>query len=146
MNKSVISAAWVGLLAILAAGCTTDLPEAAGGPVYFAKNGRQVYPLRDSAGFEVLARPGDAGVHFFCAAGDYAWARLGARASERVVLVVPAGDSIVSPGRRGAVFTLAEPGTGAEFDGGSIDMGQPGKSFTVASARFLCNNQPVRLF
>lgn len=135
------------ILAALVGGCVaTELPEGAGGPGFLARNGRAVYPLTEPLSFEVLPNPGDAGAQYFCAAGDFARVVLGARSSERVVLIAPEGNSTLFPGRRAAQFQVQPPGSGAPREGYSIDMRRPGESFTVGSAVHFCNKQPFSLF
>ena len=84
----------VGLLALAVAACTAGPPRPG---QYLARNDLQVVPLNDGT-FEVIARPGTVGRGYFCAAADYARVRLGARASDRVV---------VRADRVGANFTVA---------------------------------------
>lgn len=123
------------------------LPEGAAGPGYLAENGRVVVPLTEGGQFEVQSRSGDAGAQFFCAAGDYAYSRQGARPVDRLVLVAPVGPGVTTGGRS-AIYNVVAGQTddSPRRDGISIDMRKAGENMSVAQARSLCNGQPTRLF
>lgn len=139
----------IPMLALIGAAVTLSgcgpLPEGASGSVYLARNMRQVVPLSQAGQFEVISQPGDAGVQFFCAAGDYADFKLGARSVDRVVLVGPVGPAVTRSGRS-AVFKLVPgqtPNTPSR-SGITINMRKAGENLSVAHARFLCESQSER--
>ena len=101
---------------ILAALWSLLLPatsDPAGAEPYFARNKLRVFETADPGVMEVLAQPGSAGAQFFCAAGEYARGPLGARSTDRVVVVAPASRS-ADPrfrGQRTVKFALVPRGT-----------------------------------
>ena len=122
----------------LTSGCVTG-PEVAGGPQFLAQNGRRVVPMPEPGVFEVLAKAGDGGPSFFCAAGDFADRRLGARATDRVVLIEPVGDSRSYPGTRGAQFRVMSPAEAPPSSGLFFRMNRAGESRTIGAALQSCN-------
>ncbi len=130
--------ALIPALAVLALSAC-DAPVHPGGSQYLSVNGRRVVPLETPGTFEVIASPGDAGPQFFCAAADYAHRKLNARATDRVVVVRAAGDSLSYPGTRGVGFRLMSA-QGAPADPGAFffDPRREGASATVGYGRHMC--------
>lgn len=132
-------------LGLLVAACA-PLPETAGGPVFLARNWRQVVPLSQPGQFEVIGQPGDWGKAYFCAAADYAQTKLRARNADRVVLVAPVGAAVTRSGTS-AIFRV-EPYASADTLPASsvtLNMRRSGESRSVATALFLCDDQGVML-
>ncbi len=133
-----------GLLsvALLLSACAA--PPSPGGGRYLAPGGNIVSSL-DARRFEVIARPGDVGSDFFCAAGAVANGPLDARATDRVVLVAPRGPSRTLPGREAATFAVASQNEVATNSRLLLNARRPGQALTVAHARILCGDDRGRV-
>ncbi|WP_138464977.1 hypothetical protein [Poseidonocella sp. HB161398] len=136
--------ALIPALAVLALSAC-DIPQHPGGSQFLATNGNRVVPLEQPGTFEVIAQPGDAGPSFFCAAADYAYRRLGARQTDRVVIIQPAGDSISYPGTRGVSFALRSREEMPDMNSGLfLNPRQAGAATTVGHGRHVCNSDRNR--
>jgi hypothetical protein len=104
-----------------------------------SRNGLRV--TGDAGGFEVFPSGAAAGAAIFCAAGDFARRRLGARATDRVEILHPIGRSRTVPTRRSVVFVLRPKGSGRNtgLDAVLLRPGRSGVSRTVSAAESLCN-------
>ncbi|MGS4944733.1 hypothetical protein ACVDG3_04600 [Meridianimarinicoccus sp. RP-17] len=122
----------LGAIALLV-GCASLPPP----QDHVARNGLLIYE-RPNGAFEIVARPGTAGPAYFCAAGDFARVRLGARATDRVIMVRPDGPSGNIPGARSAIFEVGPPGPRTQALISTVPMRQAGASLPVASAQALC--------
>jgi hypothetical protein len=119
---------------VLLAGCA-NLPSQG----YVARNGLLVYDRADGA-FEVLARPGTAGIGYFCAAGEFARVMRNAGATDRVVIVRGDGPSGAIPGGRSVVFSIGPPGPSTQPVVSTAPMRRAGASLSVATAQSLCRS------
>ena len=118
--------------------------DPAGAEPYFARNKLRVFETADPGVMEVLAQPGSAGAQFFCAAGEYARGPLGARSTDRVVVVAPASRS-ADPrfrGQRTVKFALVPRGTPLPRQSGVLlSVDYVGENRSVGHAQFLCNQE-----
>ncbi|MCA8884441.1 MAG: hypothetical protein KDA50_11955 [Rhodobacteraceae bacterium] len=107
--------------------------------VYVAQNGFRVYPGTDPTQFLVVPRGGSGGRQYFCAAGEYAWRRLGAAPADRVVVTDPR-----PAGGNGAVgFALAPRGTVESTSSITVSVARAGESLRVVHAESLCRNDRI---
>jgi len=104
-----------------------------------ARNGHLV--RGGAEGFEVFPTGSAVGTEVFCAAGDFARRRLGARAIDRVEIIGAIGPSRTIPTRRSVVFAVRPAGSGrnAGLDTVLLRPGRVGVSRSVAAAESLCN-------
>ena len=102
-----------------------------------AFNQSVVYPLSSGA-FEVVNRASSAAPDYWCAAGDYAIAQLGAGATQRIYIVAPEGPSRARPGRKGVQFSLAPPPGGPAPRSYSLTVRTVGESLPASMARNYC--------
>lgn len=124
------------LLAFALASCAAADP-------FFARNKLRVYPTEQPQVMTVLAQPGSAGPQFFCAAGEYARGPLGARATDRLVLVEPAFRNPAFRNQRTVRIALVPDGTPLPRRTGIlVSANQVGENLSVAHAQFLCNSEP----
>lgn len=94
--------------------------------------------------FEVFTEPGTGGSEIFCAAGDFAARRLGARGDDRVVVTGGRAPSATRPNRRSVTFRVTGPDRRRGVFAGDVllRVGQTGQSRSVGGARGLCNIFP----
>jgi len=109
-----------------------------------ARNGLSV--AGDAERFEVFARAGLGGRDYFCAAANFARVHLGARATDRVVIVGGLGPSLTRPNRRSVVFALRPPDTnrGNAFGDILLRPRVEGTSRNVATGESLCREPLAR--
>ena len=108
---------------------------------YSARNKLTVFATSDPQVMEVVGRSGSAGPDFFCAAGEFARGPLGARASDRLVIVEPVSRSARFNGRRSLLMAVVPRGTPLPRPTGLVlDPSHVGENLSVAHARFLCNS------
>ncbi|WP_108263155.1 hypothetical protein [Mangrovicoccus ximenensis] len=131
------------LAALALSACS--LPPPTPGSSYVTMNGRRVVPLQTPGTFEVIASPGDAGPQYFCAAADYAERMLGARPSDRVVIIRTDGDSQSSPGTRGVSFTVMSREEAPPLDGIYLNPRKLGEATTVANGKQSCMRQQLEI-
>lgn len=133
-------------LSLLAAACT-PLPPTEDGPVFLARNWRQVVPLTQPGQFEVIGKPGDWGTEYFCAAADYAQTKLRARSADRLVLLAPVGSAVTREGTS-AVFRVEPYDSDAQLPkpGVTLNMRRSGVNRSVATSLFLCKDQDRTLW
>lgn len=93
----------VAMLAVLA---MVAAPAGATDP-YTARNLLHVYPLERAGAFEVVASRGAGPSEMWCAAAEYAQARLGPDFSRRIYIARPLSQSLHEPARKGVGFTVA---------------------------------------
>lgn len=126
---------WKRFLGIAVLTAVTALP-AVPARAMLASNGMRVEPV-GGVDFEVRFRAGESVQDYWCAAGDFAQRRLGARAVDRIFRVSP-------PPRRqgqGIVFSLS-PDRSAGRTGMASFGGRDDGSLSVASAQGHCWREP----
>lgn len=128
-------------LAALIVALAAPLPAAA---EFFARNGLRVFPTGDPRVMEVVPFGAAGGSEYFCAAGEYARGPLGARSTDKLVLVRGARPSPRFQGRRTALIALVPRGTPLPRGGLILSQRSPGENLTVGHSRFLCNSAPNR--
>lgn len=94
--------------------------------------------------FEVFARAGrKAGPDMFCAAADFADRSLGARATDRLVVIRTLSSSPTNPKRNSMSFRLSSAGVGQERDGQGLTLTAKrslGQTRSVGHAVMFCWN------
>ena len=125
---------------------------ASSGSIYRAFNSMRVVPVADRAeSFVVLSQALAGPADHWCAAGDYAQRRLGARATDRVYIVQGSAPTRAATGRRGVTFTTApgpdlaggrRPGEGGSV---SLSLSEPGFNLSRAMAWGYCTDSRRRL-
>jgi hypothetical protein len=140
-SRLILSCALIALVA----GCasTTGGESSRMNASFNATNNFLVVPGPGSGEFTVLARGGSAARDFFCAAGDYAYRRLGASPTSRVELVANIGRNPAYNGTRTGTFRVVGQG-GAERSGLSVSS-KAGENLSVAHARAMdCRPPAIR--
>lgn len=122
-------------LALLALSIVLPVPADA----FTARNRLTVFSTSDAGVMEVVGRSGSGGSDFFCAAGEYARGPLGARATDRLVVIEPVSRNPRFNNRRTVVMALVPPETPLPRGGLLLDPAYVGENLTVGHARFLCN-------
>ena len=103
-----------------------------------AHNGHRVHDLGGGV-FEVVGRVGSGAQQYWCGAGDYAIAVLGAAAVQRVYVWRPIGPSVVEQGRKAVQFALSPPpGADTSTDSYSLTVRRAGESLRAAAAQQYC--------
>ncbi|MFV0334115.1 MAG: hypothetical protein ACK5JR_08615 [Tropicimonas sp.] len=94
--------------------------------------------LGNAQEFEVLTSAGSEKNRYFCAAGEFAHIRLGARSSDQLLVASRMVGSRYQSHRRAYVFRLAGEGRQDRF---SLHMGGPrvGQVLSVGHARGMCD-------
>ncbi len=108
--------------------------------VFVTKNSHQVARLAPDR-FEVFAQPGTGAPDYFCAAGDYAFFRLGASGSDRVIVTRPNGPSSTRPGSRSMEFRIIDFDQGPRTPRIVLSMSDRGENLPIAHARLLCRGR-----
>lgn len=102
-----------------------------------AMNGSEVFPLSNGR-FEVVNRNNSRTQEYWCAAGDYAIARLRTSATQRIYIQVPIGPSKSRPGRKAVQFSLSPPASGPAPQSYSLTVKTVGETLTASFARNYC--------
>jgi hypothetical protein len=108
---------------------------------YIAENRHSVAPV-SGAVFEVVGEPGSGAQQYWCAAGEYARDRLGARSNARVYIVRGRGPAQSEPGATAVRFTI-DPGAAGVTPISprlSLSVDAIGDNLPVASAVTYCYN------
>lgn len=102
-----------------------------------AANGHKVHDLGGGV-FEVVGRIGSGAQQYWCGAGDYAIAVLGAAAAQRVYVWRPIGPSVAEPGRKAVQFALSPPPGADTSTGYSLTVRRAGDNLRAAAAQQYC--------
>jgi hypothetical protein len=124
------------ILALLLA-FLTALPVPAS--AFTARNSLVVFPTSDPRVMEVVGASGSGGSDFFCAAGEFARGPLGARASDRLVVVEPVSRNPRYNNRRSVRIAVVPRGTPVPRGGLILNPAFVGENLSVGHAAFLCN-------
>lgn len=127
-----IAASLAALLAISA--CSPAAQTARMDSVFRAMNGYLVEPGPGSGQFTVRGQAGASGRDFFCAAGDYAYRRLGAPPVDRVELITNVGRNPAYNGQRTGTFRVVTKEEVPPRTGLSVSM-KAGENLQIAHAR-----------
>jgi|GEM_PF-130545 len=128
------------LLAVLT---MVAVPAAASAP-YTARNLLHVYPLERAGAFEVVASRGAGPNEMWCAAAEYAQARLGPDFSRRIFIARPLSRSLNEPARKGVGFSIVptpelragpRPGEAGIY---SVSVSRRGFNLSASHAINLC--------
>jgi len=118
-----------------AAALLVALPGAA--LAWRAANGHHVHDLGGGV-FEVVGRVGSGAQEYWCGAGDYAIAVLGAAAAQRVYIWRPLGASATERGRKAVQFALSPPPGTDTSTGYSLTVRRAGDNLSAAMAQQYC--------
>ncbi|MDR9483650.1 MAG: hypothetical protein RI566_00620 [Sediminimonas sp.] len=131
--------------ALLAVLCAAFVAAPAGASDRFtAKNLLRVYALERAGAFEVVAARGAGPSEIWCAAAEYAQARLGPDFSRRIFISRPLSRSVHEPARKGVGFTVAptpkvragpRPGEAGVF---TVSVSRLGFNLSTSHAHNLC--------
>lgn len=114
--------------------------------VFRATNNYLVVPGPGAGEFTVLGQAGAAGRNFFCAAGDYAYRRLGAPQADRVMLVSSVGRNPAYNGQRTGTFRVVTEAEAPPRTGVSVST-KAGENLQIALARNNnCRPNPIGFF
>lgn len=125
---------WIGGAALLAA-AVAMLPGAA--LAWRAANGHRVHDLGGGV-YEVVGRVGSGAQQYWCGAGDYAIAVLGAAAAQRVYVWRPIGPSQTEKGRKAVQFALSPPPGADTTTGYTLSVRRAGDNLSAAMAQQYC--------
>jgi hypothetical protein len=95
--------------------------------------------------FEVISSAGTSPAQFWCAAGEYAFRRLGAASNQRIYLSRARGSSQSAPGRTAVTFSLTPPaGVDTEAAKGiTLSTTRIGDNLSTAFATQYCYDDRV---
>jgi len=147
VRRAFAPAAFVGA-ALALAGCGLEPPD--GGATWRASNGMIVVADATRAtGFSVVSQPRAGPSDFWCAAGDYAERRLGARPVTPVFIAEGRVPSPLSWGRFAVSFALEDPGAPVPEPSGLravlLPIDTPGVSVSAAQGRSFCRDSRRRM-
>ncbi len=139
-NQTVLPFTRAALLAMLALAAA----PASAGDRFTATNLLRVYALERAGVYEVVASRGAGPSEIWCAAAEYAQARLGPDFSRRIFISRPLSRSVHEPARKGVGFTVAptpevragpRPGDAGVF---SVSVSRRGFNLSTSHAFNLC--------
>ena len=96
----------------------------------------------DSTRFEIIEARGAGPADFWCAAGRYAYRTLG-KTRGRVYIDTGRGPAVTAPGRKGVIFTIADPETPVQSY--SLSITKPGFGLLIGAAIQYCRNYLIEL-
>ncbi|MGD9864273.1 MAG: hypothetical protein AB7S99_13775 [Pseudodonghicola sp.] len=102
-----------------------------------ALNGHEVRDLGGGV-YEVIGRAGSGAQEYWCGAGDFAIAVLGAPAAQRVYIWRPLGASVSRPGHEAVQFSLTPPKGADTSTGISLTVRRAGDNLSAAMAQQYC--------